>query len=175
MLPLPKLGLLGAGIAVAGTIISLFQSSGDAREKLQETQENFKSLQSEAETLQDKLSTIKQQISELTSQKSLSLTDQQELANLQKKNDYLERQIALQNTLTNQSLSTATSDTLNAVYKKSYSVAYTNGNNGLEYFTVNGKEDSSKVVLYPANSIGFIANPHEDLLLTSLIILANSF
>lgn len=82
MLSLPKLGLLGAGIAVAGTIISLFQSSGDAREKLQETQENFKSLQSEAETLQDKLSTIKQQILDLTSQKSLSLTDQQELANL---------------------------------------------------------------------------------------------
>ena len=146
MLPLPKLGLLGAGIAVAGTIISLFQSSDDAREKLQETQENFKSLQSEAETLKDNLSSVKQQISELTSQKTLSLTDQQELANLQKKNDYLEKQIALQNILTNQSHSTATADTLNAVYKKSYSVAYTNGNNGLEYFSVNGEEDKSHSV-----------------------------
>lgn len=84
--------------AVAGAVAA-FVKWGNTAKNLREDLNNLKSeisdIKSELETLNDELETTQERMSELLAKDSLTFTEQEELENLQKQNDELEREIYL--------------------------------------------------------------------------------
>ncbi len=89
--------LLVVGLVVAG--IAAWNKWGDTTENLQEKLDELKSelrdIQSELDSLNTELETTRDRMTELLSMESLSFTEKEELENLQKQNDELEREIYL--------------------------------------------------------------------------------
>ena len=87
-----------AGSALLGVIkiLSTINVTADeSRKRLSELQEEFDNNKSEIESLNSELQTTQSRIDELKSKENLSLTEEEELYNLQKQNSELERSISL--------------------------------------------------------------------------------
>ena len=91
-----KIMLIAAAIgAVVAIIDGLTNSTKELKEKISELDSEIKSIQSELDSLNSELETTQSRMEELLSMDSLSFTEEEELKNLQKQNDELERQIYL--------------------------------------------------------------------------------
>ena len=91
-----KIMLIAAAIGVVVAIIdSLTTSTKELKEKMSELDSEIKNIQAELDSLNSELETTQSRMEELLSMGSLSFTEEEELKNLQKQNDELERQIYL--------------------------------------------------------------------------------
>lgn len=91
-----KIMLIAATIgAVVAIIDGLTNSTKELKEKISELDSEIKSIQSELDSLNSELETTQSRMEELLSMDSLSFTEEEELKNLQKQNNELERQIYL--------------------------------------------------------------------------------
>lgn len=89
--------ILAIGVIVGG--IAAWNKWGatteNLREKLSDLKSEISDVKSEIESLNDELETTRERMAELLSKDSLSFIEQEELENLQKQNDLLEREIYL--------------------------------------------------------------------------------
>ena len=91
-----KIMLIAAAIAAVVAIVDHFhKSTEDLAEELQNLKSELSEIQSELGSLNTELETTQSRMKELLAMDSLSFTEQEELKNLQKENDALERQIYL--------------------------------------------------------------------------------
>ena len=98
---LPLLSAIAVATAVVVAVISeLVVTSKEAQEKISEATSAYEEQKNALESLNDELKTTKDRIEELNNQDTLSITDKEELANLQKQQKLLERQVELQERLT---------------------------------------------------------------------------
>lgn len=97
---LPLLAALTVGIAIIVKICNTIAEAEDrARERIDEATKSYKEQQSALESLNEELKNIKDRIDELNSQDILSITDKEDLENLQKQQKLLEKQVELQDKL----------------------------------------------------------------------------
>lgn len=97
---LPLLAALTVGIAIIVKICDTIAEAEDrARERIDEATKSYKEQQSALESLNEELKNIKDRIDELNSQDILSITDKEDLENLQKQQKLLEKQVELQDKL----------------------------------------------------------------------------
>ena len=99
----PLLPFIAAAAAVVGVVAlvvhgidKLWVTAGEAKEKLEELNSEISDLESDLDSLNDELKTTQERMEELLSKDSLSFVEQEELANLKLQNEYLEKQIELQ-------------------------------------------------------------------------------
>lgn len=99
----PLLPFIAAAAAVVGAVVllakgidSVWVTAGEAKEKLEELNSEIDDLTSDLDSLNSELETTQERMEELLSKDSLSFTEQEELKNLRLQNEYLERQIELQ-------------------------------------------------------------------------------
>lgn len=98
--PLGKAVIIGAAIfAVVKIIDAVKQSVEEAREALAELGEEFKENESKLQELNGELETTADRIAELEGKDTLTFTEAEELQNLKKQNNELEREIALLETI----------------------------------------------------------------------------
>lgn len=118
---LPIIGLVVVGIyAVVKVIQALYVSADEAREKIQKATEAYEEQTSALESLNSELKTTKDRIDELNSQDSLTIVEQEELEKLQQQEASLERQIKLQEKLSQDAQKTQATE-IAKNYKKSTS------------------------------------------------------
>lgn len=97
---LPLLAALTVGIAIIVKICNTIAEAEDrARERIDEATKSYKEQQSALESLNEELKNIKDRIDGLNSQDILSITDKEDLENLQKQQKLLEKQVELQDKL----------------------------------------------------------------------------
>lgn len=97
---LPLLAALTVGIAIIVKICNTIAEAEDrARERIDEATKSYKEQQSALESLNEELKNIKDRIDKLNSQDILSITDKEDLENLQKQQKLLEKQVELQDKL----------------------------------------------------------------------------
>lgn len=89
-------GAVVAVVALAKVIDAVWVTAGEAKEKLEELNSEVNNLESDLESLNSELKTTQERMEELLSKDSLSFIEQEELNNLKLQNEYLERQIELQ-------------------------------------------------------------------------------
>ena len=88
-------------LAIAGIvgIVKIFEviikTSSELREELSSLKSEISSIKDEIDSLNSELETTQERMAELLAQDSLTFTEQEELENLQKQNDLLEREIYL--------------------------------------------------------------------------------
>lgn len=98
---LPIIGLvLVAGYAIVKLISAIIVTEKEARESIQKATDAYEEQKTALESLNSELKTTKERIEELNSQDSLTLVEQEELNKLQQQEASLQRQIELQNKLT---------------------------------------------------------------------------
>lgn len=85
----------GAIVGLVAILNKVIPSTEELKEKLSELKTEVSSMQSELDSLNSELETTQNRMSELLAMPSLSFTEQEELKNLQKQNDELEREIYL--------------------------------------------------------------------------------
>ena len=94
--PLGWFTAIAAAIALTVHLIDVFTTSTEElQEELSNLQSELRDIQSELDSVNSELETTQDRIAELLAMDSLSFTEQEELNNLQKQNDELERQIYL--------------------------------------------------------------------------------
>ena len=94
--PLGWILAIVAAIALIVTIVdAATTSTKELREKLSDLKSEISDIKSEIESLNDELETTQERMAELLAKDSLTFTEQEELENLQKQNDLLEREIYL--------------------------------------------------------------------------------
>lgn len=89
-------GAVVAVVALVKVIDEIWVTAGEAKEKLEELNSEINDLESDLDSLNEKLETTQERMEELLSKDSLSFVEQEELDNLRLQNEYLERQIELQ-------------------------------------------------------------------------------
>ena len=88
--------LAAAAIAgIAATVLAVTKSAEELREELTDLKSEISSIKNEIESLNGELETTQDRMAELLAKDSLTFTEQEELENLQKQNDLLEREIYL--------------------------------------------------------------------------------
>ena len=88
---------LVAGIVILVNVIDdVWVTAGEAKEKLAELNSEINDLESDLDSLNDELKTTQDRMEDLLSKSSLSFVEQEELENLKLQNEYLEKQIELQ-------------------------------------------------------------------------------
>ena len=94
--PIGWILLAAAAIATVVTVIlAVTKSTKELREELSGIKSEISNVKSEIESLNSELETTQERIAELLAKDSLTFTEQEELENLQKQNDALEREIYL--------------------------------------------------------------------------------
>lgn len=94
--PIAKILLIAAAIWAVVKVVDLVTTTTEEyAEKLQELKSELSDIQSELDSLNTELETTQSRIAELLAMDSLTFTEQEELNNLQRQNDELERQIYL--------------------------------------------------------------------------------
>lgn len=102
----PAVAILSAlGLAVYGSVKAydaLTVSADEAKEKIAEMQEEYADSVSELENLETELDNVNKQIEEIQSKGKLTFTDKEELENLKQQSLELEKQLSIQEKLTQQ-------------------------------------------------------------------------
>ena len=94
--PIGQLILLTGALAGGVALVNLFsKSTEELKEELSDLKSELSNLRSELDSLNSELETTQSRMAELLAMDSLSFTEQEELKNLQKQNNELERQIYL--------------------------------------------------------------------------------
>lgn len=97
---LPLLTAIGVGIAIVVKILSeIIPTIEKSRNAISEATNAYGEQKNTLESLNDELKTTKERIEELNAQDALSITDKEDLENLQKRQKLLERQVELQEKL----------------------------------------------------------------------------
>ncbi len=97
---LPLLTAIGVGIAIVVKILSeIIPTIEKSRDAISEATNAYEEQKNTLESLNDELKTTKERIEELNAQDTLSITDKEDLENLQKQQKLLERQVELQEKL----------------------------------------------------------------------------
>lgn len=97
---LPLLTAIGVGIAIVVKILSeVIPTIEKSRDAISEATNAYEEQKNTLESLNDELKTTKERIEELNAQDTLSITDKEDLENLQKQQKLLERQVELQEKL----------------------------------------------------------------------------
>lgn len=118
---LPVIGLVVVGIyAVVKIIQALYVSAEEAREKIQKATEAYEEQTSALESLNSELKTTKDRIDELNNQDTLTIVEEEELEKLKQQEASLERQVQLQEKLTQAAQKTQAKE-IEKNYKKSTS------------------------------------------------------
>ena len=118
---LPVIGLVVVGIyAVVKIIQALYVSAEEVREKIQKTTEAYEEQTSALESLNSELKTTKDRIDELNNQDTLTVVEEEELEKLKQQEASLERQVQLQEKLTQAAQKTQAKE-IEKNYKKSTS------------------------------------------------------
>lgn len=98
---LPIIGLVViAGAAIVAIIQAIYVNSEEAREKIQKATDAYQEQVSTLESLNSELKTTKDRIDELNNQDTLTVVEAEELDKLKQQEESLERQIKLQEKLT---------------------------------------------------------------------------
>lgn len=96
-LAIPILGLLVIGItAVVEIVDALTVSQEEAQEAIQQANQAYEDAKNEVSSLTSELESLNAQIEELQNQKTLSITDKEDLRNLSQQKVLLEQQLAIQ-------------------------------------------------------------------------------
>ena len=93
------LAIVGAVAAITllvKSIDSVWVTAAEAKENLEELNSEINDLESDLDSLNDELETTQERMEELLSKDSLSFVEQEELDNLRLQNEYLEKQIEMQ-------------------------------------------------------------------------------
>lgn len=114
----------GAIFGVVKAIDFFTESFEEAKEKAEDSRNAYENTASEVETLNSKLETTGKRIKELKAQGTLSITEQEELSNLEAQNEQLSRQLAIKEKLATYQQGVAAKDAENVLTKKS---TYTTG------------------------------------------------
>ena len=85
----------GAVVALGAAFAAIHKSPAELREELSGLKSEISDIKSEIDSLNGELETTQERMAELLAKDSLTFTEQEELDNLQKQNDELERQIYL--------------------------------------------------------------------------------
>lgn len=97
---LPLLVAIGVGIAIVVKILSeVIPTIEKSRDAISEATNAYEEQKNTLKSLNDELKTTKERIEELNAQDTLSITDKEDLENLQKQQKLLERQVELQEKL----------------------------------------------------------------------------
>ena len=86
---------VAAVVALGVAFAAMYKSSAELREELSGLKEEISGVKDEIESLNGELETTQERMAELLAKDSLTFTEQEELENLQKQNDLLEREIYL--------------------------------------------------------------------------------
>ena len=98
---LPLIGLITLGVTLLVNVISLIiVTEEEAREKISSATQAYEDQKSALESLNSELQTTKDRIEELNNQDSLSIVEQEELEKLKQAESSLQRQVELQEKLT---------------------------------------------------------------------------
>lgn len=96
-LAIPILGLLVIGITAIVEIVDVFTvSQEEAQEAIQQANQTYEDAKNEVSSLTSELESLNAQIEELQNQKTLSITDREDLRNLSQQKVLLEQQLAIQ-------------------------------------------------------------------------------
>lgn len=116
---LPLLTAIGVGIAIVVKILSeVIPTIEKSRDAISEATKAYEEQKNTLESLNNELKTTKERIEELNAQDTLSITDKEDLENLQKQQKLLERQVELQ-----EKLDKAQQRALAETIKKNYKTA----------------------------------------------------
>lgn len=116
---LPLIGLITLGVTLLVNVISLIiVTEEEAREKISSATQAYEDQKSALESLNSELQTTKDRIEELNNQDSLSIVEQEELEKLKQAESSLQRQVELQEKLTEEAQK-AQAKTIEENYDKS--------------------------------------------------------